>query len=172
MSWPIWFAIVNAFAMIAGAISVVFFHDRKSSDIGQLIDYSFSTHVLKRVILYYRGFVLLMLLFFITFSISLFALQKSAGVTLFAEGKASLLGMILFSFDLMARGAFFDWMEHFDWRLTPLHMNRGQLWFVIYAFVFRMFFAVTLLRILFSFAWLYRKIKQAKKEHSDQEAFI
>jgi len=172
MSWPIWFAIINAFAMVAGAISVVFFHDRKSSDIGQLIDYSFSTYVLKRVILYYRGFAVLVLLFFLTFSISLYALQTGANVTLFAEGKASLLGMFLFSFDLMARGAFFDWMEHFDWRLTPLHMNRERLWFVIYAFVFRMFFAVTLIRIVFSFAWLYRKIKLAKKEHLEQEAFV
>jgi len=172
MSWPIWLAIINTFAMIFAAVSVVFFHDRKSTDIAQLIDYSFSTQVLKCVILYYRGFVMLMLLFFITFSVSLFALQRGAGVVLFAEGSATLLGMMLFAFDLMARGALFDWMEHFDWRLTPLHMNRELFWFVLYAFVFRMFYAVTLLRIVFSFAWLYRKISLAKKDHTDGQAYI
>jgi len=168
--WPIWFAALDAFAMIVAGISVVFFHERKFAEIEQLVDYSFSSHVPNRVVLYFRGFGVLMAIFFLLFTLALFTLQHSAGMKLFEEGRATVFGMMLFAFDLVARGAFFDWMEHFNWRLTPLHMNREAHWFVLYAFVFRMFYALTLLRMLISFAWIYRKLRLAKKDHSEPEA--
>ncbi|MBI1385399.1 MAG: hypothetical protein GC150_10850 [Rhizobiales bacterium] len=165
MTFAVWFALANSAGMIVAAVSVIFFHDRKYGDIEQLIDYSFSANVLKRVLLYYRGFGVLMLFFFLVFSISVYMLQAVDGRVLFAEGRASLFGIMLFAFDLVARGAFFDWMEHFEFSLSPLSMNRSSTWFVLYAFVFRMFYALTLLRILISFAWIWRKIAVAKREH-------
>lgn len=168
----IWFALFNAGAMIFAAIFVVFFHDRRYADIEQWIDYSFSHQVLKRVILYYRGLAALMAIFFVLFVISMIILQRGAGIMLFAEGKASIAGMTLFALDLLARGALFDWMEHFELRFTPLHMNREMTWFVIYAFVFRMFYGLTLLKILISFAWIYGKIRVAKREAMRREGTL
>ena len=169
MTWALWLALANTVAMVVAAISIVFFHDRKYADIEALIAYSFSSSVMRRVLLYYRGFVSMMLLFFLTFSISVYALQWLDGLRLFEEGRGSLLGIMCFAFDLVARGAFFDWMEHFQWSLTPLSMNREHTWFVLYAFVFRMFYALTLLRILLSFALIWRKISAARRDfgHSD-----
>ncbi|MEZ5774577.1 MAG: hypothetical protein R3D33_07710 [Hyphomicrobiaceae bacterium] len=162
--WPIWFAIANTVAMVIASVFVFFFHERKHEDIESWIDFSFSLDMLKRVVGYYRTMAALMGLVFVVFVISMFALQKGAGLTLFAEGEASMLGMAFFALDLVLRGAFFDWMEHFDWSISPLTMNRELFWFVIYAFVFRMFFALTLLKILISFAWIWRKIQLAKRE--------
>ncbi|MEL6215597.1 MAG: hypothetical protein AAFQ99_07975, partial [Pseudomonadota bacterium] len=164
MTWALWFAFANTVAMVLAAFSIVFFHDRKYADIEQLIDYSFSSAVIRRVLLYYRGFISMMLLFFLLFSLSCYALQSLDGVVLFEEGRGSLLGIMAFAFDLVARGAFFDWMEHFQWSLTPLAMNREHTWFVLYAFVFRMFYALTLLRILLSFVLLWRKISHVRRE--------
>ena len=165
MSWPVWFAIAVSAAMTFTAISVVFFHDRKYGDIEQLVDYSFSAGVLKRIALYFRGFGVVMAFFFLLFSMSVYLLQRVDDLILFEEGQVSLLSIMLFAFDLVARGAFFDWMEHFQLRLTPLDMNREHFWFVIYTFVFRMFYALTLLRVLISFAWLYRKVQIARRQH-------
>lgn len=164
MTWALWLALGNTIAMILAAISIVFLHDRKYADIEQLVSYSFSTDVIHRVLLYYRGFISMMLLFFITFSLSVYALQSLDGLQLFEEGRGSLLGVMAFGFDLVARGAFFDWMEHFQWSLTPLSMNREHTWFVLYAFVFRMFYALTLLRLLLSFVLIWRKIRTARRE--------
>ncbi|MEL6746510.1 MAG: hypothetical protein AAFO79_01655 [Pseudomonadota bacterium] len=162
MDLAIIFALALSVAMLVAATSVVFFHDQKFSDIEQRVDYSFSTELLTRVFLYYRGFGVLMLLFFALFTLSLYALQIDSGLILFEEGRASIIGIAAFAFDLVARGAFFDWMEHFQWSLSPLSMNREYFWFVMYAFVFRMFYALTLLRILISFVWIYRKVKRAR----------
>ncbi len=168
MEWPITFAIALTAGMIVSAIGVLFFHDQAYDDIEQRVDYSFSAQVLQRVFFYYRSFGVLMLFFFLTFSVSLYALQSVSGIILFEEGRASLLGIMLFAFDLVARGAFFDWMEHFRLSLSPLSMNREYFWFVMYAFVFRMFYALTLLRILISFVWIYRKVKRARREYAEE----
>ena len=45
-----------------------------------------------------------------------------------------------------------------------LHDALAALWgFVGYAFIFRMFFGLTLLRILISFIWIYGKIHRARE---------
>ena len=54
-------------------------------------------------------------------------------------------------------------MEHFDLGVSPISMNRKLFWFVIYAFVFRMFYAVTLIKIVISFVWIYGKIRMARQ---------
>jgi hypothetical protein len=54
-------------------------------------------------------------------------------------------------------------MQHFDLHVTALHMNRGNPWFVWYAFVFRMFYGFTMFKILLSFFWIYGKIRIARQ---------
>ncbi len=164
MSWPVSFAIANSLAMIIASVFVLFVHDRKHEDIEQSVDFSFSAETLRRVLGYYRTMAVLMALFFVVFVASLIALQRFADLTLFAEGKAFYLSMVFFTLDLVLRGAFFDWMEHFNISVSPLSMNRELSSFVWYAFVFRMFFALTLLKILVSFAWIWGKVRRALKE--------
>lgn len=158
-SWPIWLALGNAAAMIGSAVFVFFFHDRRHEDIEQWVDFAFSAHMLGRMLVYYRAIGVLMGVFFVLFVLNLVQLQDVSGVRLFAEGQGSLLAITMFAFDLVLRGALFDWMEHFDWSVSPLSMNRETFWLVIYAFVFRMFYALTLLKILVSFAWIRGKIR-------------
>jgi hypothetical protein len=42
-------------------------------------------------------------------------------------------------------------------------MNTASPWFVIYAFVFRMYYSLSLIKILLSFAWIYGKIRKARQ---------
>lgn len=69
---------------------------------------------------------------------------------------------MLFALDLVLRGGFFDFMQHFDLRISHVWMNKKAWGFVWYAFVFRMFYGLTLLRILISFIWIYGKIRRAR----------
>ena len=43
--------------------------------------------------------------------------------------------------------------------------NRKLFWFVTYCFVFRMFYALTLIRIVISFAWIWTKIRAARQSY-------
>jgi len=65
------------------------------------------------------------------------------------------------------RGGFFDIMQHFNLSVTPVQMNRQAPWFVWYAFVFRMFYGLTMMKILFSFIWIYGKIRMARQVHRE-----
>ena len=164
MHWPVTFALLNSLAMIAAGVFVLFFHDRRHQDIESWVDFSFSAGTLRRVLGYYRTMAALMGVFFVLFVVSLILLQRVAGLTLFAEGKAFYVSIFFFALDLVARGAFFDWMEHFEISITPVSMNRDLFWLVVYAFIFRMFFALTLLKILISFAWIWGKVRRARRE--------
>jgi hypothetical protein len=166
MTWPVIFAIVNTLAMIGAGIYVLFRHARQEEDIESRVDFSFNANTLKRVLLYYRTMAALMALFFSLFVLSLIFLQHFDGVEIFAEGKAFYVSMLFFALDLVLRGAIFDLMEHFDLSVTPVSMNREHSALVWYCFVFRMFFAVTLLKILISFAWIWSKVRRALKEAS------
>jgi len=107
-----------------------------------------------------------MLVFYVLFTISCLLLQAE-GHLIFSDGKepihAGPIAASLFTIDLVLRGGFFDIMEHFDLGVSPIAMNRKLFWFVIYAFVFRMFYAVTLIKILLSFVWIYGKIRMARQ---------
>jgi hypothetical protein len=54
-------------------------------------------------------------------------------------------------------------------------MNRKAFWFIWYAFIFRMYYGVTLIKILVSFVWIYGKIQVAHQKHQNsapqREAF-
>jgi hypothetical protein len=145
-------------------VFIVLFHDSTLTDIEQRVDYSFSMQVLRSVALYYRFMAGAMLLFYVLFAISLVMIQDGMETHLFHDGPATLAAALTFTLDLLMRGAFFDVMEHFDLALTRHRMNFELRWFVIYAFVFRMFYGVTLLKIVLSFAWLSRKIALARRE--------
>ncbi len=164
----IWFAIAVALALAGAAVFVLFFHDRKHSDIEQWVEYGFSVHALGKVLGYYRFMALSSAAFYVLFVASLLALQASADLTLFSEGKSHLFAMLVFAFDMVMRGALFDVMEHFDIHLTHLTMNRALPWFVLYCFVFRMFYALTLIKIVISFAWIWGKVRIAEKRHGEQ----
>ena len=76
---------------------------------------------------------------------------------------AGPIAVSFFALDLVARGAFFDVMEHFDLAVTHLHMNRAARGFVWYCFAFRMYYGLTLLRIAVSFVWIWTKISAARR---------
>ena len=64
-------------------------------------------------------------------------------------------------------------MQHFDMTLSHIHMNRKVRWFVWYAFIFRMFYGLTMFKILLSFLWIWGKIKlhrEAEKRARDEQA--
>lgn len=170
LGWPIWFAIFNAVLFSAAGAFVFFYHYRISEDIEQQVDYSFSHSVMRTFVLYYRSLAIPMIVFFFLFVASLWFIQHSIASPLFEGGAATLPAILTFSFDLVLRGAFFDFMEHFDLWVTPHRMNKELFWFVAYAFTFRMFYAVTLLRLLMSFAWLWGKIRLTRDQILDRGA--
>lgn len=164
LSLPIGMAIAISLAMLATATFIFFYHHRKHEDLDQWVDYGFSKETLKQALIYYRFVAISMVVFFVIFVINLLMLQAQGGVKLFASGIEGLIATCFFAIDLVWRGAFFDVMEHFDLHLTPLRMNRGLFWFVIYCFIFRMFYALVLLRIVISFVWIWTKIRMVRKE--------
>lgn len=164
---PVLFAIGLAIAMTVVAVLTWFFHDRKHEELEQWVQYGFSRETLRQALIYYRSMGTSMLVFLVLFVVSCLMLQ-SEGAALFwdAERKpvaGGPIGTTVFALDLVLRGGFFDVMEHFDLSVTQLQMNRQNRWFVWYCFVFRMYYGLTLIRIAFSFAYMWAKIHAAKK---------
>ena len=168
-AWPVWMAIMLSGAFIASTIYVVFFHHLRLADMEQWVEYAYSHTVFKRAILYYRVIAITMLVYFVLFNLSLLFLQYFGDFQIFEGGNAGPIGTLVFSFDMVCRGAFFDFMEHFDLSLSYVHMNRENFWFVVYAFVFRMFYALSLLRILMSSAWIFGKISKVRRSMTEEE---
>ena len=50
--------------------------------------------------------------------------------------------MLLFQFDLMLRGALFDFMEHTQRSISTIRINPSATAFVYYTLIFRMFVSV------------------------------
>jgi len=165
-------AIVLALVMIATVIFIIFYHDSKHDEIDRWIDFSFSGNSLKQAFGYYRFMAVSMLFFYVLFTCSCLLLQ-SDGFKIFSDGKGPVYGgpisVALFTLDLVFRGGFFDVMEHFDLRLGSLYINKGSMWFWIYSFVFRIFYGLTLIKILISFAWIYGKIRIARQAQLQTE---
>ncbi len=159
-----------AATMIATTIFIVFYHDRKHSELDQWIAFSFSGDTLRHALSYYRFMAVSMIVFYVLFTISCLLLQASEH-QIFAHGEepfsAGPIGTSLFALDLVLRGGFFDIMQHFNLSVTPVQMNRQAPWFVWYAFVFRMFYGLTMMKILFSFIWIYGKIRMARQVHRE-----
>lgn len=163
---PIMIALFIALTMIATTVFIIFYHDRKHEELDQWVDFAFSREGLRRTFGYYRFIALSMLVFYLLFTISLLILQAD-GYLIFADaGQAVKVGPIstaLFALDLVLRGGFFDFMQHFDLSVSHYGMNRTMRYFVWYAFVFRMFYALTMFKILFSFVWIYGKVRRARQ---------
>ena len=164
--------IVLALLMIATVIFINYYHDTKHDEIDRWIDFSFSTNSFRQAFGYYRFMAISMLFFYILFTCSCLLLQWD-DFKIFSDGSKPVVGgpisVALFSLDLVFRGGFFDVMEHFDLRLGSLHINKGSMWFWIYSFVFRIFYGLTLIKILISFAWIYGKIRLARQAHFQTE---
>ncbi len=160
-------------AMIVMSVYVVFTHQERQEEIDSRVDYSYSRETLRQAFFYYRWLGVAMIVFYVLFTISCLLLQAD-GYLLFSDGKAPVLaGPIATSFftiDLMLRGGLFDFMQHFDLRATHLYLNRQATWFVWYSFVFRMFYGLTLIRILFSLAWILAKARVMRQRHRDANA--
>lgn len=157
--------------MAATSVFIIFYHDRKHDQLDQWIDFSFSGTTLRQALGYYRFMAVSMLVFYVLFTCSCVFLQWQGHVIFKIEGVPQLAGPIstsLFALDLVLRGGFFDVMEHFDLSVSPVAMNIGAPWFVIYAFVFRMYYALSLIKILLSFAWIYGKIRRARQAMEGQ----
>jgi hypothetical protein len=169
MSLAVLVALAIAATMIASSVFILFYHDQKHHELDHWIAYGFSMEALRDALGYYRFMAVSMLVFYILFTISCLLLQTD-GHKLFAAGREAVfagpIATSLFTLDLVLRGGMFDVMEHFDLGLTPVMMNRTAFWFVWYAFVFRMYFGVTLIKILLSFVWIYGKIRMADAERA------
>jgi hypothetical protein len=166
---PVIAAIAIAAAMIGTLVFILFYHDRKHEELDQWVDYAFSRNALRNALGYYRFMAVSMLFFYIAFTISCLWLQ-AGGHVLFTDvrrGTSALTGgpisTSLFVLDLVLRGGFFDIMEHFDLHMTHLQMNWGSRWFIWYCFIFRTYYGLTLIKILYSFVWIYGKISLARK---------
>jgi hypothetical protein len=171
MPYSVVTAIVISVMMVATSIFIIFFHDRKNREFDQWVDYSFSGYTWRRALGYYRFMALSMLVFYVLFTCSCLLLQAE-GILIFSDGQkpvsAGPIATSAFTLDLVLRGGFFDIMEHFELGISPVAMNRKQFWFVWYAFVFRMFFGLTLIKMFISFVWIYGKARLAVQ--ADREA--
>lgn len=170
------FAIVTGLAMIGMATYILFWHDSNHEKFEAWVDFSFTSEALRRALDYYRVMAVSMLFAYVMFTISAVWLQAD-GFILFTEGgqpvKAGPISVSLFTLDLVLRGGFFDFMQHFDMTLSHVGMNRSMRWFVWYAFIFRMFYGLTMFKILFSFLWIYGKIslnREARRRTREAEA--
>ena len=164
LSLSVLMALVMSVFLSSIATFIFFYHDRKFEDLDNWIDYGFSRETLKQVLLYYRFIAISMLVFYVLFVVNLMLFQ-SEGLAIYKEGRHGVIASSFFALDLVSRGALFDVMEHWDFHLTPLQMNRKLFWFVLYCFVFRMFYALTLIRVVISFAWIWTKIRNARKHY-------
>jgi hypothetical protein len=154
-------------AMIAVAVLTWFFHDTKHRDLESWIEFGFSGDTRRHVLLYYRSMGLSMLAFYVLFVVSCLVLQAD-GHVLFADHEghaiaAGPIGAALFGLDLVLKGGFFDIMEHFELSASPILMNRENGWFVLYAFVFRIYYGLTLLRIAVSFALIWTRLRRVRR---------
>ncbi len=169
-SFAILFAVALSVAMIAMSVYIVFTHQERQEEIDSWVDYSFSRETLRRAFFYYRWLGVAMIVFYVMFTVSCLILQAE-GHKLFTDGRTPLIaGPIATSFftiDLMLRGGLFDFMQHFDLRVSHLYLNRQVTWFVWYSFVFRMFYGLTLIRILFSLAWILAKVRVMRQRQRD-----
>jgi len=173
MTYSVLLAIGISLLMIGTSIFIIFFHDRKHQELDQWIDFSFSGDTWRRALHYYRFMALSMLVFYVLFTCSCLLLQAD-GYMIFYDSfqpiYAGPIGTSLFALDLVLRGGFFDVMEHFELGVSPVTMNRKQFWFVWYAFVFRMFFGLTLIKMFISFVWIYGKVRMAAQAHREAAA--
>lgn len=160
-------AIAVAALIAVTSLVIIFTHDRKHDQLDQWVQFSFSGNTLRQALAYYRFMAVSMLFFYVLFTCSCVFLQWQGHVIFELDGRRELVGPIatsLFTLDLVLRGGFFDVMEHFGLSVSPVTMA-SQPWFVIYAFVFRMYFALSLIKILLSFAWIYGKIRRARQAY-------
>ena len=168
MTSPVLLAVGLAVTMVAATVFIVFYHDRKHDELDQWVDFAFSRERLGHALRYYRFMAVSMLVFYVLFAISCLLLQAE-GHQIFAHGTepvfAGPIATSLFTLDLVLRGGFFDIMEHFDLGVTPVVMNGSAFWFIWYAFIFRMYYGVALIKILVSFVWIYGKIRMAHQKH-------
>ena len=159
--------------MVGTLVFIIFYHDSKHEELDRWVDFSFSGATLRQALGYYRFMAVSMLFFYVLFTLSCLYLQHE-GYKIFSDGKKPVFGgpisVALFSLDLVLRGGFFDVMEHFELRITTLYINKGAVFFWIYSFIFRIFFGLTLIKILISFAWIYRKIRIARQAYGRTEA--
>ncbi len=165
-SLSVLFALVTAGVMVSFVAFVLLAHDRNHEKFEEWVDFSFSSDSLRRALGYYRLIAVSMLFTYVLFTLSLVWLQADGYHIFYYEGVpviATPIGVAMFSLDLVLRGGFFDFMQHFDLRLSHVEMNRDLRFFVWYAFMFRLFYGLTIFRILFSFLWIYGKIRINRK---------
>ena len=176
MSLAVTFSLLVSAAMLAGLAYILFQHHHNHEQFEAWVDFSFDGETLRKALDYYRFMAVWMLFTYVAFTVSAVWLQAE-GYPLFSENgqlvKASPIAVAMFSLDLVLRGGFFDFMQHFDVSLSHVAMYRPNHRFVWYAFLFRMFFGLTMLKILFSFLWIAVKVGinwQAQKRAREEQA--
>lgn len=172
MSASVIMAIGLSIAMIVIAVLTWFYHDTKHRDLDEWIQFGFSGDTLRHVLIYYRSMGISMLVFYVLFVVSCLFLQSDR-IALFVDRDnnpiaAGPIGAALFGLDLVLRGGFFDIMEHFELSVTPVLMDRSNRWFVIYCFVFRIYYGLTLIRIALSFVWIWARIRRARRAYFNE----
>ncbi len=169
MSLAVLVAMLLSAAMAIVAFITWFYHDQKHRDLESWVQFGFSRDTLRHALLYYRFMGISMLVFYILFVVNCLMLQGE-GHQLFVSARRGTelvsggpIGVSFFALDLVLRGGFFDIMEHFELAITQFHMNRGLRWFVWYCFIFRIYYGLTLLRIVVSFVWIWTKISAVRR---------
>lgn len=167
-------AIVTSVMMVGTVIFIIFYHDAKHEEIDRWVDFSFSGNTLRDALGYYRFMAVSMLFFYILFTCSCLYLQYDGFMIFSDQAHQPVYGgpiaTSFFALDLVLRGGFFDLMEHFDLRITTLYINKGSMWFWIYSFIFRIFYGLTLIKMVISFAWIYGKIRLARRAHGETDS--
>ncbi len=168
MSIPVILCIALTIAMSVAAVWTWFYHDSKHRDLDSWIEYGFSRDTLRHVLIYYRSMGISMLVFYILFVLSCLLLEAE-GKEIFVNARGQPvdggpIATAFFALDLVLRGGFFDIMEHFELAVTAVYMNRTLRWFVLYCFVFRMYYGLTLIRIAVSFVWIWAKLYAVRKQ--------
>lgn len=162
--------IALAVVMSVMSVYIVFTHQERQEEIDSWVDYSFSREMLAHAFHYYRWIGVSMIVTYVLFTISCLLLQAE-GYLIFTDGRmpivAGPIATSFFTIDLVLRGGLFDFMQHFDLRATHLYLNRQLPWFVWYSFVFRMYFGFTLVRLLFSLAWVLAKVRVMRQRHRE-----
>ena len=170
LSLTILMCIALTIAMSIMSVYIVFTHQDRQEEIDRWVDFSFSREMMAQAFHYYRWIGVAMIVVYVLFTISCLLLQAE-GHVIFTDGKvpviAGPIATSFFTIDLVLRGGLFDFMQHFDLRASHLYLNRQMPWFVWYSFVFRMYFGFTLVRLLFSLAWVLAKVRVMRQRHRE-----
>jgi hypothetical protein len=89
---------------------------------------------------------------------------NAANGDVFISGRISDDLVVSFTIDLVARGLLFDIVEHFDLSFTRARMNYSNWSYVIFAFVFRLYVSLLILKTIVDNFSVYLNLRRGRLE--------